>query len=180
MHLELSPEEFERLLKLAYLGEAVANDWTPADRHERQQLGMTDILYELCARAKDTPAAGYAVLDEKSGEWMPSAALDQEMDEIIGRYDNEVFWDELMTRMTRRDLLGEYGQASIDTMSDVYKKQAEQPLMAYYSREVREHGLDRFMVNDETNNKLKNRSKERDPKRDRKRPESAGNEKNEG
>ena len=180
MHLELTPEEFERLLKLAYLGEAVANDWTPADRHEPQQLGMTDVLYDLCARAKDTPAAGYVVQDEKSGEWMPSQALDQEMDEIISRYDNEVFWDELIARMTRRDLLAEYGQQSIETMSDVYKKQAEQPLNEYYSREVREHGLDRLLVNDDIHNTLKNRSKEREKKRDRKRPEAAGNEKSEG
>jgi hypothetical protein len=173
MHLDLTPEEFERLLKLAYLGEAVTNDWTPAEQHSPQQAAATDLLYDLCAKAQHTPARDYVSFDERAGEWAPSEALNREMDDLIGRYDNEVFWDELLLRLARRDMLAEYGQQAIDGMSEAYRKRAELSLIEYYSREVKQHGLDRFVLKNEAQ-PIKPRAKSRGKKHGRSRRQSGG------
>ncbi len=150
MHLQLSPEEFERLLKLAYLGEAVLSDWTPPEEVQDEQRAATDLLYDLCAHAAETPSARLVVEDEASGEWLPSEQLRDEMNTALGNYDNDVFWDELVHRLAQRELTAEYGREQLDTMSDHYRHRAEEPLLDYYWNEVRTHGIDRFrMVEDE-------------------------------
>lgn len=168
MHLSLSPEEFERLLKLAYLGEAVLNDWTPSEKHDRGQLSATGLLYDLCAEAEGTPARKYVRFDDIIGEWVPSAELDKEMDDVIARYDGEAFWDELVAHLARRDMVAEYGDDAIAGMSDAYRRQAERPLYDYYFNEIREHGVDRIVIRGEEN-QLKRRSKSRGGKRGRSR-----------
>ncbi len=146
MHLQLSPEEFERLLKLAYLGEAVQNDWVPAEETTDEQRATTDLLYDLCAEAKDTPCARLVTEDEASGEWLPSEELREEMHAALGAYDNDVFWDELVHRLAEKELVAEYGREALEGMPEGYRRQAELPVLEYYWEEVHRHGIDRFRL----------------------------------
>jgi hypothetical protein len=177
MQLSLSPEQFERMLKLAYLGEIVANDWTPDAEQADEQRGMTDLLYDLCARADGTPSARLVEFDKASGEWIPSAALKEEMDRIIGDYDNDVFWDELTARLARRDMVAEYGEEALSGMTESYRKQAENPLADYYWAEVRENGIDRLFVREDIPGRARRRQgRDRLPKRERQAGQDDGSE----
>lgn len=146
MQLSLSDGDFERLLKLAYLGELVRNDWTPPEEQTDEHKASTDLLYDLCQLAPGTPSERYVVFDEPTGEWGPSPLLKKEMEKEIGDYDNDVFWDELTARLAGRDLLAEYGNDALKGMPEQYRKQAESPLLEYYWREVREHGINRLTI----------------------------------
>jgi hypothetical protein len=148
MHLSLSDSEFERLLKLAYLGEVVMNDWTFPEQWTPEQREAAETLYDLCARAPGTLAEKYVERDGR-GEWGPSTLLREEMGNLLGDYDDDVFWDELVLRLARRDLLEEYGQNTLDTMSPAHREKAEKPLIDYYNHEVRDHGLDRVTVDED-------------------------------
>jgi hypothetical protein len=149
MHLPLSPEAFERLLKLAYLGEAVLNDWTPDEELTQEQRAATDLLYDLCTQAAGTPSAHLVMEDEETGEWIPSHELRKQMHLQLGTYDNDIFWDELVHRLTHRDMSNEYGHDNVHAMPDAYRKQAESPLLDYYWKEVRTNGIDRFHLPEE-------------------------------
>lgn len=169
MQLSLSPEQFERLLKMAYLGEILLNDWTPPEELTDEHRGSTDLLYDLCQRAEGTPSERYVTFDADAGEWGPSQLLKDEMDRHIGDYDNDVFWDELAARLARRDLGAEYGEDALREMPEGYRKEAEKPLLDYYWREVRENGLDRFTIKEDMEPRSARRRTGRDrlPKREK-------------
>lgn len=147
--LELSDSDFERLLKLAYLGEIVMNDWTPAERWTDEQRASSDLLLDLQARAaNESLTADLVVQDTRTAEWLPSPLLREEMEPYVERYDDETFWDELVHRLARRDLAGEYGAETLGQMSDAHLAEAEKPLIDYYYEEVDAHGLDRLMIDE--------------------------------
>ncbi len=148
MHLPLSREEFATLLRLAAIGEAVMNDWTDPRELSPLQQEANDLLFALCGRAED---AGHSDLarQEENGEWGPSERLIAETKDVLHRYDNDVFWDELVARLTHRDLVAEYGQQTLDSMSDAYFRHAENPLLDFYWKEVRIHGIDRLTLRED-------------------------------
>lgn len=170
MQLSLTPEEFERLLKLAYLGEIAMNDWTPPEEQTEEHKAATDLLYDLCQHAEGTSAERYVVFDEGSNEWIPGQALKDEMGQHIWKYDNDVFWDELTARLAGRDLLVEYGDETLKQMSETHRKLAEAPLLDYYWREVRENGLDRLVIREDMEPRAARRRGERERQTKRERP----------
>jgi hypothetical protein len=150
MMLTLSDEQSATLLRLAYLGEIVLNDWTPeADQTDEHHRG-TDLLYQLCEQVAGTEAGRMAERLSESGEWIPSEQLRAEMQEYLRAYDEEVFWDELIHRLARRDLGEEYGEQALGNLSDAHFQKADASLLDYYDREVRQHGTDRLYVREET------------------------------
>lgn len=147
MILELSDADFERLLKLTYLGEIVMNDWTPVEQWTEEQRASSDLLLDLQAKAADNPGTADLVgQDTRTGEWLPSPLMREEMEPYVARYDDEAFWDELVHRLARRDLNKEYGPETLSQMSDAHMAEAEKSLIDYYNDEVDEHGLDRLVV----------------------------------
>ena len=149
MMIELSDEEYQRLLTLVSIGERVLSDWTPESRWSTQQQRSADLLVDLCARAPDSRHADLVARDPDSGEWVPSRALEDETDRIISYYDEEVFWDQLVTRFARRDLVAEYGDDALKRLSPAHARQAEEAMIGYYEREVDRHGIARMIVGED-------------------------------
>lgn len=146
MHLPLTPEEYRRLLLLASLGEAVLNDWTPDAQLQDENRAAADLLYDLYAHGEGETCVEPG---EEPGTWVPEPHLAEEIHERLHAYDDGVFWDELVHRLVHRDLVTEYGEEALGSMSEEYLRQAHTPLMDYYWREIRQHGLARIAVQDE-------------------------------
>lgn len=149
MMFELSDADFERLLKMTYLGEIVMNDWTPPEAWTEEQRASSDLLLDLQARAADSDAAVLVAQDTRTGEWLPSPIMRDEMEPYVERYDDEMFWDELVHRLARRDMAKEYGAETLEQMSDAHKAEAEKPLIDYYNGEIDAHGLERMGISEE-------------------------------
>jgi hypothetical protein len=150
MFLELSDGDFARILKLAYLGEVVMNDWTPIEEWNDEQREMSDFLLVLQSKAADSPVSEMVEQDVRTGQWMPSASMREELEPLINQYDDEAFWDELVHRLARRDLIREYGAEALSTMTEAHIAEAERSMIDYYNKEVDDHGLDRFMIAEDT------------------------------
>lgn len=150
MHLPFSPEEFRRLLALAYLGEAVLNDWTPDQHQSAEQQRATDLLYELCQYAADTPNQDLVTTDEQTGRTIPSRSFQDSMAKVLSNYDDRVFWDELVERLAHRDLTAEYGVTALAQMSDGYRQAVERPFVEHYRTETERHGLEHLHVREAT------------------------------
>ncbi len=172
MHLPLTPEEYRRLVLLASLGEAVLNDWTPDKELTGEHRAAADLLYDLYARGEDEPCIEAG---EQPGTFVPAPDLAEEIHQKLHMYDNDVFWDELVHRFVHRDLVAEYGEEALDQMSDAYLGHAHAPLLDYYWREIRQHGLSRLSVQD--GQSLQPDPRRRDTsKRRNKRPRKEGKE----
>jgi hypothetical protein len=163
MHLSLSPEEFNRLLLLATLGEVVVNDWTTEERQSQEQRACTDLLGDLYQHAVDR--GGLAVRDTQTGELMASDELRRRVDEWLGAYDEDVFWDELVLRFAHRELAKEYGVEGLEKMPPIYREGALRALREYFWKEVRQHGIERLQFAEEARKITPAPSRSRRPKR---------------
>lgn len=149
MHIDLTDGEFERLLKVVYLGEMLMNDWVPEEKWNEEQRTAADLLCMLCDRAERTPAEHLVMPHPEDGAMIPSDSMRIETDPYVRSYDDEVFWEELVRRLARRDLEEEYGREEAETMNDARYFASEEPLLKYYGEEVESHGVDRLRIKED-------------------------------
>lgn len=149
MQFSLNPEEFRRLLLLATLGEVVMNDWTPQKELTSDQQACIDVVQDLYARAVQDRQTDLVTEDAETGCLLPGERIRSQIDKWLSIYDNDVFWDELVARLAQRDMVAEYGRETLERMPEAYRRSAEQPMLDYYWREVRQNGMDHFVMQDE-------------------------------
>lgn len=145
MKLELSRDEMETLLMLAYLGEWMTNSDHPDDREAR----FDAVLQKLYATA-DEQGLGYLVsTDEESGELAASEALIAKIDtaDVIAHYDDHVFWDELAIHLAERDLREEMGKEKFDALRPSERDTMVDARAEAYDLEFEKKGLDRLRIN---------------------------------
>lgn len=148
MIVELTEEDFRRLLTLVSVGERVSNDWMPEHQWSEEQQRNADLLGDLCTRAVATGAAELTSQERTTGDWMPSSVLDERTERMLRAYDEAVFWDQMIGRMAHKDLVAEYGDEALENLSPAHRQGAEDAIFSYYEREIDEHGLKRFTVSE--------------------------------
>ena len=145
MKLDISKEEFEKLLELAYMG-----DWMLNGRHdpEERDKDFEPMLQKLYAMAEEQ-GMGYLIMtDEETGLLKPSPAFDARIDgvEHIAHYDDHVFWDELALRLAERDLQKEVGAEVYKAMRPHEREEKVDELAAGYDDEFEKRGLERLRI----------------------------------
>jgi len=77
---------------------------------------------------------------------MPTSDYEEEgVDEYIDAYDTQVFWEELVMRLARRDGLNYVGDVDPD-MTKAQLKEMQMNLEEKYEEEIQEHGLARLKI----------------------------------
>jgi hypothetical protein len=146
--LTFTPEQFERLLKLAYVGEFTANVDVPDAEMDDERRALADLRSRLFAEASEQGAGHLAYRDDTGGEWFASRALEEDEDikRYIREYDDHVFHEELVHRLASRDLMREYGADTLRHMEDAHYARAQKALLEYYDAELDAHGVDRIEI----------------------------------
>lgn len=146
--IELTRKEFTELLTLAHIGEYVRNGVLD-DRNEynpEQHLALTAKLYQLALEHKFTEVekSKLAGMDYVG----PTIKFDESMHELIGEYEEEHFWHELITRLSHRDFYR--------TITPEEKQQAEKEfwlpkrhdkIVDQYDNEFEQFGIERLEIN---------------------------------
>ncbi|GAC1369663.1 MAG: hypothetical protein NVSMB39_1680 [Candidatus Saccharimonadales bacterium] len=140
--LELTTEDYRKLIELAYLGEWMIN--AQHDTEFQDEVAGTIIQKLLAAhRLHDVD------IDDETGEYfMKSAWTERLYDEYILDYDDHTFWDELTERLAQRDLAKARG-IEPDQLNRDDDLLALRPLEDKYRLELEEHGLDRLEIHPE-------------------------------
>jgi hypothetical protein len=140
INLELTTEEFRKLIELAYLGEWMINAQHDAEfQDEASGVVLQKLLTAHQLHDVD--------IDDETGEsFMKSSWTERLYDEYILDYDDHTFWDELTERLAQRDLARDRGVSAeqLDRDEDLL---ALRPLEDHYRAELEEHGLDRLDIN---------------------------------
>lgn len=102
MHLELTEQQYRYLLDLVYIGNWVMNS-TREDDRIREYDEVESVLFSQCA------AHGMKKLAERvDGEIVPSRAFtDGGIHEVIGDYEDTVFYEILAEELALRDMDGQ-------------------------------------------------------------------------
>ena len=144
MKLNLTKKQYITLIKLLYLGEWMANAHRTDDRIEE----FEEFDQYILSFGKDFGLEGKIIYDEKlkmfflTPEFISEAGLDDYIDE----YDEDTFWNELISRLSRRDLIDRYGEEAIKDMKLEELIDKEQVFIEEYEEEFKRHGINNLVV----------------------------------
>jgi hypothetical protein len=142
MKLDLEPDEYRKLIDLAYLGEWMINAHHDTD----YQDDAADHVLQRLLSATGLPDADQ---DPETGEFfMKSDWVERLYDAYIMDYDDHVFWDELTERLAQRDLARIRGVSPNDINRDDDLVELK-PLEERYRTELEERGIDRLEISSE-------------------------------
>ena len=146
MEIKFTKEQYENLLKLAYLGNWMINAIRTDDKIEKYD----DIAHYIYSFAKDVGLEKYIEYDTEMNQFFPTMQFEEDTDihQYIDDYEAENFWSELIDRLARRDLIKEYGEDAVRKMSFEVILEKEQPFIEKYEREFEEFGIERLEVKD--------------------------------
>ncbi len=143
MHLELSQNQYDALVKLVALGNWMAN----AHREAEERIAAFDDV-ERHVRGASAVARGDGAIAQDAETGAYYATWDAEDDPVVSKlideYDNDTFWDELLHRLAERDLERAYGH---DILHDPeHRAILEEPFHSRWDDELTEHGISRLEV----------------------------------
>ena len=143
MNIELTKEEFKALFDLVYAGNVLVNSMRSVEERIKPHAEMEQKIFALAKECGMEDAVEY---DEEYGEYMPTRIYEAtEINEYIDTYDDQVFWEELIVRLARRDALNELGDVNPD-MSKAELNSLQDKLEEKYEEEIEYHGIDRLKV----------------------------------
>ena len=142
--IRLSARQYEDLLKLVYLGNFLVNNY----RSDRPVSRFDDLESYLFALAKDYGLAQALDMDAETGTVYPSREFSQteELNEFIDDFIDNSFWDELVQRLTGRDLNRKHGQEAVEAMNWEQLREIEEPIYKRSASEVEKHGLENLEI----------------------------------
>ena len=143
MKINFTKKQYEDLLKLAYLGNWVVNAHIikgAPDRFEK----LKGYIFSF---AKDFGYPEY-LDDEDPQMTFPSRTFEDEsgVRELIDAYDKETFWDELVDRLSDRDVHEQVSKEKWEQMNLEERMVRMVQLEKKWSDEFEQHGLTRLRV----------------------------------
>lgn len=141
--IELSKKQYERLLKLVYLGNWVVN----AHRTDDRKKEYDDVEGLVFSHARTFGFPQFLDDEHEIGgrRHFPTQEfeLNTDIHEFQEQYDNDTFWDELLDRLAERDVDSEFGDraaTSEQRLAALYEREQQ------YADEVEKYGLERLKI----------------------------------
>ncbi|MBP6909549.1 MAG: hypothetical protein KBC18_03885 [Candidatus Saccharicenans sp.] len=140
MDLNLTREQYEKLLELVYLGNWLINAYRTDDYLE----DYSDVVSLIFSQAEKAGLEEKAVRDEMGEKYLPSFDFEESLHDYISEYDSFCFWEELINRLAEREAIKEFGSLPLDKIDlDEFLEKKDKYLRAY-EQEVEENGLKNF------------------------------------
>jgi len=145
MKIELSKEQYHKLVKLIYAGEWLINSHREKDEVIKEFEDIEQYIYSFSGY-KEFAAGDLITFDSDFQEYFPTRKFEELMHELIDDYDEDNFWEELIRRMATKEAFIKNKNA---TAEDVWALEDK------YDAEFCENGLDRVYVDWDNKNKRK-------------------------
>jgi hypothetical protein len=145
MQIDFTQKQFDALKRLVALGNWLAN----AHREESARIAAFDELEQHIRAAAAAGGESAIARDAETGDFYATWEADDDpvIGKLIDEYDNDTFWDELLHRLSERDLERAYGH---DLLHDEENRATlEEPFHARWDDELAEYGIGRLVVADE-------------------------------
>lgn len=143
MKIVCTQEEFKVLFDLVYGGNVLINGLRSQEEKVKEYSHMEQKIFEM---AKDFGLEELVTYDEEFKEYMPTATYEENgVNDYIDAYDTQVFWEELVMRLARRDALNYAGDVD-QNITKGQLKDMQIELEEKYEQEFEEHGLMRLKI----------------------------------
>jgi hypothetical protein len=153
MTIELSNEEYRNLLDLLYLGQWLldAHDVDPDPDTEKYD----ELIQKIYSFAKAQHFDNYIVFDKEMKQYFTTRLYEESSmcHVFIDEYDNDTFWDELISRLTDRDIQARIKNGEINNPININERLGiAGPIEARYADEFEKSGLDNIVVRTDSPN----------------------------
>lgn len=150
MEMNFTKKEYQTLVEMLLIA-----DWVITAHEEEERAatkGYRELRKKVLAHHKEMGLAEAFVYSPKEDEYFETAAYEASAAHMrfIEEYDNQVFWEELATRLAERDSAAEEMLRAQGARSEGERTARLLELTARYEEEFSENGLDNVRVDLET------------------------------
>ncbi len=142
MNLELTNEEFRTLFDLVYAGNLIINGMRA--KEERIQPYST-LEQKIFDKVGELGIENLVEFQDEFKEYMPTISYEEEIGKFVDVYDEQVFYDELVVRLARRDALNKLGDEN-PNMSKEQLMKLQLEFEDIYDEELEYHGISRLKI----------------------------------
>lgn len=142
MKIFFTKKQYEALIKLAYLGDWMANSCKTGNERDMEIEEVEQYIYSF---AKDFGTENMLEHGER-GTIYPTTAFEEKLDTYIDEYDDENFWDELIHTLATRDFVEHYGKDVVAAMEMSERFEKEEPFIQKYEDEFYENGIQKLRL----------------------------------
>lgn len=145
MTVAYTPQQYEALMKLVYLGNWMINGIKISDEHVKK---FNDIEQQIFSKAEEAGCGSLVEYDKSFKKYFPTQELeeDKEIASSQKEYNNEIFWAELIERLAQRDFVVQYGVEAIKTMGEREQKEKFSECVKRYVDEFEKNELKNIFI----------------------------------
>lgn len=144
MKINFTKKQYEDLVKLVYLGTWMVNAHRTDDRVEKYE----ELEQYILSFYKDFGMENFILFDEELKRFFPTKEFEEETDveQYKDEYNNDIFWEELIDRLARRDFIRAYGEENLLKMTWEERFEKEQPFIDKYDEEFEKNGIENLDI----------------------------------
>lgn len=140
MELQLTNEQYARLIKLIYLGDWMLNSF----RFDRIE-DYDELSQLIFSQAKNCGHESYFEEDENH-LFFPTGEFDEEMSHYINEYNDFNLFNDLMHALAHRDVINDLGEKKLEAMDHDQYLEKEAPYLEKYAEEFEKNGIDNLYI----------------------------------
>ncbi len=149
MKIELTENEYRLLLDFVFMANWMINSHRAGGRSDVEEYDM--LLQKLYSIAKEMGCEQFVRADRETNEYSPTRYYEETTKafELIEEYDDDTFWDALISRLAERDVYEKAGEDRRDAMGIEEYRERSEPVEEAYYQEFRRHALERLRLVDD-------------------------------
>ncbi|HTG00598.1 MAG TPA: hypothetical protein VK654_08430 [Nitrospirota bacterium] len=147
MKIDITKDEYRNLLDVLFIADWVLHAFDTGNRARVKRYDM--VVQKLYAYAAAFGFDRLIDVDRTSKKYFVSQEFESTTDAwgLVDDFTNDIFWDELIHRLTERDIVRKVGGYDhIDKLPAQEYMDIETPLLERYSAEFDEAGLERLEI----------------------------------
>ncbi len=145
MKINFSKKEYRILLDMLYLSDwmMTSHEEEPKNLHQEHQA----LRKKLLSYYKEMNAEDVIEYSKELDGYFELAGYDEYIHEkFIDPYNYDVFWDELIDALARRDIINSMGIEKYKAMGYVERATKAQEIKAQYANEFEQHGVEHLKI----------------------------------
>lgn len=140
--MEFSEGEFKKLIETVFLADWVKNAHAVPD----STVNPYSLDQKIYKEAKSAGCGDWVIHDPKENAYFPSKVLEEKCHGVLDEYNDETFWEELVSRLAIRDIEEEKGPNALEKMSPDDQFRVISEMEERYQTETEMHGIDRLEI----------------------------------
>lgn len=144
--IDLTKNEYRLLLDFAFIADWVINSHHLDGRGDVEEYDM--LLQKMYSLAEEMGCKELIDADRETNEYVPTRYFEEttRATGFVEDYDDDTFWDALISRLAERDVYEQFEADRRDRMNIEEYWERSEPIEEAYYQEFRRHALDRLRL----------------------------------